>query len=287
MNKILVVGSINVDYIFNVENMPKLGETIQSDSFAKFIGGKGCNQAYNARVTGSKVSMIACVGNDTEAKDILNYLKKLDIDIQGISKENTSTGMAVITVDKNSENTIVLNKGANSLVSSKNIDENQRLLEWADIILLQNEIPIDTNEYVINKAKELGKYVVLNLAPAKKIRDEVLKNIDCLVLNETELEFLGKSEKELIDMGVKSLLITLGKKGARYVSQKINLKVDARKVRAIDSVGAGDSFVGAFFSKLKNDNILASLEFATYISSIVVQYKGAQIEELKKILTNS
>lgn len=287
MNKILVVGSINVDYVFNVDNMPKIGETIQSDSFAELLGGKGCNQAYYAKVTGSEVSMIACVGNDIKGDHILKYLNNLNINTKGIKITNASTGLAIITVDKNSENTIVLNKGANELVDIDIIDQNESILKWADIILLQNEIPLKTNEYVINKAKELGKYVALNLAPTKKISFDTLKKLDCLIVNEVELEFLGGNEQQLIDKGIKSLLVTYGKKGAKYITKNENVFVQAKKVKAIDTVGAGDSFIGAFFSKLNNNNIKEALEFATNISSIVVQNKGAQIVELQAKNTNN
>ena len=229
MNNILVVGSVNIDYIFNVKNMPKPSETITAKSFKKQYGGKGCNQAFSAKLTGSNVDFLACVGTDGDGVEVKKYLSDLGFCNCSIKECDESTGKAIVMVSDDSENMIIITPGANNLLTPSVVEQNMDLIEKNDIILLQNEIPEQTNYYIINKAKEKGKYVALNLAPARHIPDEYLKQLDCLVVNEIELKFLGKSIEELLDLGVKSILLTLGKKGSKYITKKEKFECDAKK----------------------------------------------------------
>lgn len=283
MNNILVVGSVNIDYIFNVKNMPKPSETITAKSLKKQYGGKGCNQAFSAKLTGSNVDFLACVGTDGDGVEVKKYLSDLGFCNCSIKECDESTGKAIVMVSDDSENMIVITPGANNLLTPSVVEQNMDLIEKNDIILLQNEIPEQTNYYIINKAKEKGKYVALNLAPARHIPDEYLKQLDCLVVNEIELKFLGKSIEELLDLGVKSILLTLGKKGSKYITKKEKIECDAEKVNAVDTTGAGDAFMGAFFSMYNEGDIQKSLDFATKVASVVVQYTGAQVKKISLI----
>ncbi len=295
MNKIFVVGSINVDYCVEVENFLKAGETVLSKNFKINYGGKGANQAYNASMLGSDVTFVSRVGNDSLGKEILNYFQKNNLNTSCIAISDKNTGSAFITLNKDFENQIIIVPGANEDVSEKDIENSLEFLKKSDIVILQNEININTIKYVIEKAYEMKKYIAYNLAPARNIEEKYFKMIDCLIVNETELEFLAINifneknindydyiAKKLIEIGVKSVILTLGANGSKYIDKKNNIYVESKKVNVVDTTGAGDTFVGAFYTKfdLNKLNYKDALEYATEAASIAVSYKGAQVKEV-------
>ena len=157
MKKILVVGSLNMDLVVRVQNLPKLGETILGDAFYENPGGKGANQAVAAARLGAHVSMIGKIGKDAYGSSLLENLGKNDIDTDGIIVSDVITGRAVIEVDSMGNNNIVVIPGSNMELTKEDIDEKREIMEKADIVILQQEIPISTVEYVLEQAKKSGK----------------------------------------------------------------------------------------------------------------------------------
>ncbi|MBW6409224.1 ribokinase [Clostridium weizhouense] len=293
MNNICILGSINMDFVFQIENMPKEGETILSNNFKKIPGGKGANQAVAARRSGANVYMIGKVGNDDNGRNMVEGFKKEGMNTQYISiDENETTGMAMIMVNKNGNNSIIVEPGANMKIDDKDIDNAEEAILNSDIVISQFETPEDIAIKAFKRAKELNKITILNPAPAKTISDELLKYTDMIIPNETEaqvitgvtvsdLETAKKAAKILIDKGVKYTIITLGEKGAAVVSKEDAEIVNAFKVNAIDTTAAGDSFIGGLSSKLcinelSFDNLTKAVKFGNMVSSLAVQKEGAQ-----------
>ncbi|MGL4741152.1 MAG: ribokinase [Sarcina sp.] len=305
MNKICVLGSINMDLMINVNDMPKIGETILAKGFKKIAGGKGANQAIAAVRSGANVSMIGKIGTDDNGSVLKKLLENDNIDTKMVyeSLDNT-TGIAMIMVNNKSDNSIVVIPGANMEIQREQIDEGLKLLEKSDILIAQFETQVEIIEYAFMLIKKMeNKITILNPAPAKNISDELLKFTDILIPNETEIEVLTNrkvtdlsSAKEagqmLINKGIKIVIITLGAKGAALISKEKAELIEGYKVKAIDTTAAGDSFIGALSSKIniKNlsfENLKAAVKFAHKVASIAVQREGAQpsiptLEEVDK-----
>lgn len=289
MSKIAVIGSLNMDLVVNVENMPKVGQTIIGCNFKEVPGGKGANQAVAMGRLGAKVNMIGKVGDDGFGNELLNSLKKDDINVLSVEKEkNISTGVALITVNKEGDNSIVVAPGANYRLTKEDIDKYKDAINESDIVVLQLEVPLDTVKYALEKSRELGKYTILNPAPAVKLEDEIIKNVDLLTPNETELEILSgitiKNEEDilhaakiLIEKGVKELIVTLGENGSLYINKEVSKMYKAYKVKAVDTTAAGDSFTGAVAVALLNKkNIDEAIDFASKVGALSVTKEGAQ-----------
>lgn len=288
MRKICVIGSLNMDLVVKVDAMPKGGQTIIGSNFKEVPGGKGANQAVAMARLGGKVSMIGKVGNDGFGQTMINALKSDNVDTKYISLADCATGVALITVDKNAENSIVVAPGANYEVDKTDIDENLEAIQNSDIVVTQLETPIETIKYALKKSKELNKYTILNPAPAVKLEDELIANVDLLTPNETELEILSgveieceedilKAAKVMIDKGVKELIVTLGSKGSLYINKERSMFKKSYKVEAVDTTAAGDSYTGALtvaFSK--GENIEEAMDFASKVGALSVMKEGAQ-----------
>ncbi len=289
MKKITVVGSLNMDLVVNVNTMPKVGQTVIGSNFKEVPGGKGANQAVAMARLNGKVNMIGKVGQDGFGKELLNALKKDKINVEYVKTEkNIASGVALITVNKDADNSIVVAPGANYELKKDDIDKSIDAIKESDIVVTQLEVPIDTVRYVLQKSKELNKYTILNPAPAVKLGDEIIKNVDLLTPNETELEILSGIEikededilsaaKILINKGVKELIVTLGSKGALYINKDIQKMYKSYKVNAIDTTAAGDSFTGAVAVSLaNNENIDKAIDFASKVGALSVTKEGAQ-----------
>ena len=288
MKKILVIGSLNMDLVTMSERHPKLGETIIGKSFFQIPGGKGGNQAVAVSKLGGDVTMFGCVGKDSYGDILIEELKKNDVNIDCVKKVKKNTGIATIVVDENADNTIIVVPGANFEISTDDIDKNIELIKEADIVLLQLEIPIDVVEYILKKSKEYNKITILNPAPAEKLSVDIIKNVDYLVPNETELELLSGmpadseeevlvASKKLMDMGVKNLIVTMGKNGSIFVGEDKVVKVGIHKVKAVDPTAAGDSFIGGVIRMLaEGKKIEEAMEFGARVGAITVTKEGAQ-----------
>ena len=288
MEKICVIGSLNMDLVVNVDEMPKKGQTLIGSKFREIPGGKGGNQAVAASRLGGDVRMIGKVGDDGFGQRLLNQLKADKVNTDYIQVEEGPSGVAVITVDKNAENSIVVSPGANFKLTESDIDKCIDAIKESNVVVIQLETPIDTIKYALEKSKELGKFTILNPAPAVKLGDDIIKNVDLLTPNETELEILSgvsiESEEDIqkaanimIQKGVKQLIVTLGSKGSLYLDKdKIEFK-KSYKVEAIDTTAAGDSYTGALsvaFSQGKS--IDEAMDFASKVGALCVTKVGAQ-----------
>ena len=203
MKKICVIGSLNMDLVVNVENMPKKGQTLIGSNFKEVPGGKGANQAVAMARLGGDVTMIGKVGNDSFGQTLIDSLKKDNVNTTYIHKEDGSTGVAMITVDKNAENSIVVAPGANFKMGKNDIDNNSDAIKDSDIVVVRLETQIETIKYALKVSKELGRYAILNPAPAVKLEDSIIENVDLLTPNETELEILSgvsiNNEDDILD----------------------------------------------------------------------------------------
>lgn len=288
MKNICVIGSLNMDLVVNVDIMPKPGQTIIGSNFKEVPGGKGANQAVAMARLNGNVSMIGKVGEDGFGQTLINSLKNDKVDTTYIQTSKGATGVALITVDKNAQNSIVVSPGANFEVKEDDIDNNIEAIKNSDIVVLQLETPLNTIKYALNKAKELNKYTILNPAPAVKLDDEIIKNVDLLTPNETELEIISgvsieteediqKAAQIMIEKGVKELIVTLGSKGSLYINKEKSMFKKAYKVEAVDTTAAGDSYTGALAVALSQDkNIEDAMDFASKVGALSVLKEGAQ-----------
>ena len=280
---VVVIGSMNMDYVVNVNKLPKKEETISATSFTTSIGGKGANQAFAAKKLGAEVFMIGAVGNDEAGRRITERMKEENIDTTRIETVNVPTGNAMITVEESGSNTIVVYPGANDYVSKNLIGKNEDVIKEADFIILQLEIPIESVEYAVKLAKKYNKKVILNPAPAKKIPESLYEFIDILTPNETELESLSKEKdikngaKLLLHRGVKEVVVTIGDKGCYYLSKEDEFIIDSIEANAIDTTAAGDSFNGALAVGLcEGKSMKETLKFANIVGALTTTKHGAE-----------
>ena len=288
MKNICVIGSLNMDLVVNVDTMPKPGQTLLGGNFKEVPGGKGANQAVAIARLDGRASMIGKVGNDSFGKTLVKSLNDDNVNTDYIHEADCPTGVAFITVDKNAQNSIVVSPGANFEVKEDDIDNNIEAIKNSDIVVLQLETPLNTIKYALNKAKELNKYTILNPAPAVKLDDEIIKNVDLLTPNETELEIISgvsieteediqKAAQIMIEKGVKELIVTLGSKGSLYINKEKSMFKKAYKVEAMDTTAAGDSYTGALAVALSQDkNIEDAMDFASKVGALSVLKEGAQ-----------
>ena len=290
MGKILVVGSLNVDMVMNVDHMPAEGETILCDGMTLVPGGKGANQACAAGRLGTDVAMLGAIGDDDYGALQLKSLSEAGVEVGGLlKKEGQNTGTAFITVNKSGNNSIVVVPGANSAFRPEDIEANRALIGQCEIMILQLEIPLDTVCYAAKLAKSLGKTVILDPAPVPEhFPEELYEYVDIVKPNETELGMLtgiAEAQKHLTEAaqalkarGVKNVLVTLGGDGV-YINSESGeeIRIPACKVKAVDTTAAGDSFTAALAAMLLNgESLEAAAEFANRVSAIVVTRKGAQ-----------
>ena len=288
MNKICVIGSINMDLVVNVGEMPKKGQTLIGSNFKEVPGGKGANQAVAASRLGANVCMVGKVGSDGFGQNLLNQLKNNNVDTKYIQIEEGASGVALITVDKNAENAIVVSPGANFKLAQKDIDNCIDAIKESNVVVIQLETPIDTIKYALEKSKELDKFTILNPAPAVKLGDDIIKNVDLLTPNETELEILSgvsinneddilKAAQVMLEKGVKKLIVTLGSKGSLYIDKENKIFKKSYKVDAIDTTAAGDSYTGAIAVSLsQGKNVEDAIDFASKVGALCVTKEGAQ-----------
>ncbi len=308
MNNILIIGSNNTDMVVTTKRFPKDGETIMGGDFTMSAGGKGANQAVAAARLGAKVTFITKVGDDIFGKQTIENLKKEGIDISQIKiNKNASSGIALITVNEKGENNIVVASGANMSFENEDLTDIDKHILLADVILLQLEIPMETVEFIAEKAKKFGKKIILNPAPATKLSDKLLDGLFLITPNQSEAEVLIGTEitdedplRRAADLlrlkGVKNVIFTLGEKGI-YFSNVTNADmIDPPRVNVIDSTGAGDVFNGALATALSNNKEWKeAIQFAINAASISVTRQGAQaaaptlkeVENFTKILNNS
>jgi ribokinase len=285
---VLVIGSLNMDLVARCSRLPAAGETVFGEDFFTAFGGKGANQAVAAARLGARVSMAGCVGNDAFGAQLIEGLRNADIDASCVSNVQQPTGTALITIDANGANTIVVISGANMECDAALVDRALASSNAPGIMLLQHEIPDEANAHAIRAAHAAGWFIVLNPAPARPIADELLPLIDIVAPNETEAAALtGQTidsvtdargaARVLLDRGAHGVLITLGAKGAIYCDTSNQWHCPAKTVQAVDTTAAGDAYLGALAAALAERRALAdSLGFAAAAAAIAVTRLGAQ-----------
>ena len=279
MAKIVVVGSCNIDITVECDRWAKPGETIFGNRLTVNPGGKGANQAVAAARLGAEVKMVGCIGDDVYGQLVLKALKENNVDstyVKVLPGENSGT--AHITVAEN-DNSIIVIKAANDLVSPALIDEAWDAIKEADIVLLQHEIPAATNAYVIEKCFEAGVPVMLNPAPVAPVPPELLEKVTYLTPNEHEaaILFAGQGKADILGRNQGKVIMTLGSKGVAYAEKGQVYNVPGFKVKPVDTTGAGDTFNGAFaVARANGKNMYDSISFANAAAALSVQKLGAQ-----------
>jgi len=256
--RIAVVGSANIDLTTFTAQFPKPGETIFGQKFDLGFGGKGANQAVAARLCGADVFMVARVGSDLFGPATIENFKKLGIDATHVKQvEGLSSGVAPIFVDPSGQNRILVVKGANDAIKAADVDAAAETLKKADCIVLQFEIPLETVYYTVSFAKKHGIRCILNPAPGQSVDMQTLQGLDYFVPNESEaatitgmpvrnLDDAKKCAEKLVTGGIGRVILTLGANGSLLAGREGMEHLPAFPVKAIDSTGAGDAFIGSF-----------------------------------------
>lgn len=288
MGRVFVAGSINMDVVATADRHPRVGETVAGRQVLYFPGGKGANQAVAASRLGARTTLIGRLGKDPFGGELKAFLGEQGIDLgYVVETAEAHTGTAIITVAE-ADNTIVVIPGANGLVATDDVDVVPLLA--GDVAVSQFEIPLPAIAAFFRRARAAGATTLLNPAPAQAMSRELLALVDILVLNETELGFLagsGLSEsdeagriiavaRQLQAREDQTICVTLGKRGVLALAGREEIAVPGRAVKAVDTTGAGDCFVGALAAQLADDVPLrAALAFANAAASISVQRMGA------------
>jgi len=253
--KTLVVGSMNMDLVVKVDEIPKIGETLLGNELLQIPGGKGANQGVAMAKLNSDVSFLGKLGKDSFGESLASSMESSGVNMDNVDYTQDSTGIAVINVDKSGNNNIIVIPGANGKVDKEYLQKNEKAFKEADIVVFQLEIPLQTVKEGLRISKAFGKTTILNPAPAEELDDEMIENIDILIPNEHELERISKvkiSDKDsmlraanlLIEKGVKKIIVTLGSEGVLYVDPEDYEFFKPYKVNVVDTTAAGDSFIG-------------------------------------------
>jgi len=287
LKKILVIGSINIDLVTNVKKTPRVGETVFGKEFLEFPGGKGANQAAAIGKLGGDVTMLGCVGTDAHGQFMVDSLKQSNVKVDWVNKSSLNhTGTALIMVNENGDNSIVVIPGTNFEVLPERITKD--IIKGFDIVIGQLEVPEETLSKAFKIAKDLGIMTLLNPAPAKQLSSELLESVSLLVPNETELEVLTgltvntnddilRAYQELKKYGTEQLIVTLGSQGSALVTQNGIQTFKAQKVKALDTTAAGDSFIGGLVTQLAMEKTIEeAIQYATKVAAITITRMGAQ-----------
>lgn len=302
--KILVIGSSNTDMTANVPRIPRPGETILGGQFSTAAGGKGANQAVAAARAGGSVSFIGCVGNDVFGDQAVEGLVREGISIRDLKRKQGPTGVALICVAANGQNSIAVSPGANARLLPADIQRARRAFFDADILLLQLETPMPAVAAAIKQARKAALPVILNPAPARSLSAELLRSVSILTPNESEAELMTgvkvrnlagakRAARALHRRGVKTVIITLGERGAFVSSKSVCGPMPSFRTKALDTTAAGDVFNGALAVGLAEQmDLRAAIQFANAAAAISVTRLGAQPsapkrKEIEKLLTQA
>jgi len=288
-NKIVVIGSSNIDLIMKMDRLPSRGETVGDAEFLQVYGGKGANQAVGAARAGGNVAFISCVGEDVYTPQMLQNYKDNGIDTSYVFQEKgLSSGHALIMIGDAGNNYISVAPGANYTLNRKKIDEALPVIDQAAMIILQFEILADTIKYIIDIAHEKHIPIMWNFAPAREFDMNYIARTNILVVNEVETEFLTgvkiidqesaeTAAVKLIENGTEIVILTMGNKGALAFSKGEKHFVPAFVVDAVDTTAAGDVFCGSFaVARIEGKTLKESLKFANAAAALSVTMMGAQ-----------
>ena len=286
---LVVLGSINADHILNLETFPTPGETVTGNQYQVAFGGKGANQAVAAGRSGANIAFIACTGDDDTGERVRKQLASDNIDTAPVSVvEGESTGVALIFVNAEGENVIGIHAGANAALTTERVEAQRGIIAGAEALLMQLESPVESVLTAAKIAHENHTTVVLNPAPARVLSDELLALVDIITPNETEAEKLkgirvenendaARAAKVLHAKGIGTVIITLGSRGVWASVNGEGRRVPGFKVKAIDTIAAGDTFNGALVTALLEGKAMDdAIRFAHAAAAIAVTRKGAQ-----------
>jgi len=286
---ILVLGGINMDFVIRTKTVPRRGETLIGSDFSIIPGGKGANQAVCVNRLGGRAVLGGCLGNDSLGQELKQGLKQEGVITEYIvTDDEEHSGATIIIVDEDGDNSIILDPGANMKFLPSKAFCLQEVLPRVNIVLSQLEIPIQTIDFVFGKAKQLGITTVLDVGPASPLPSSLLHNTDILSPNQTELETLLKHEiknldeakrgaEELLDWGVKAVILKLGEQGSYLLTEKERSYFPAFKVKAVDTTAAGDAFMGALCLRLsEGESLPQAIEFANLAGACAVTKMGAR-----------
>ncbi|MDW8847462.1 ribokinase [Erwinia sp. MMLR14_017] len=283
---VVVIGSLNYDILIQQDRLPHLGETFTGNALMMMPGGKGANQAVQCARLGLKVNMVGCVGQDIYGQELLQSLEKYNIQTDNIKRSGTS-GVGIVQILSEGDYCSTIIKGANYHLSINDISE--KLFQDKPLVVMQSEIPESVVNYVIERAAGLGCRILLNNAPAREVRPDILRKVDYLVVNETEAQYMtGKpvtdiasarqAADQLFDKTHATIIVTLGEKGAVVKSPALSEHFPAVSCpKVVDTTGAGDSFIGALACKIVRGMTLAeAMTFAAKVSAHSIQKYGGQ-----------
>ena len=286
---LVVLGSLNADHILNLETFPTPGETVTGNQYQVAFGGKGANQAVAAGRSGANIAFIACTGDDDTGERVRKQLASDNIDIAPVSVvAGESTGVALIFVNAEGENVIGIHAGANAALTTERVEAQRGIIAGAEALLMQLESPVESVLAAAKIAHENHTSVVLNPAPARVLSDELLALVDIITPNETEAEKLtgirvendddaARAALALHDKGIGTVIITLGSRGVWASVNGEGRRVPGFKVKAIDTIAAGDTFNGALVTALLEGKAMDdAIRFAHAAAAIAVTRKGAQ-----------
>lgn len=290
-NKVVIIGSTNVDKILNVDRFVKPGETLHLQNAQKIYGGgKGANQALATARSNAQTTFISKIGTEGDADFMLEDFEEAHMNTDYIMTTDTAqTGQAFITIDANGQNTILVYGGANMELNDTDVNKAADAIAEADYIIAQLEVPVPAIISAFKIARENNVTTILNPAPASELSKDLLTLTDIIVPNETEAELLSgiavtdrasmhQNAEHFLSLGMKVVIITLGEQGTYYATANSAGLIPSFKVKAIDTTAAGDTFIGAFASRLNmtDFNIEESITYANKAASLTVQVEGAQ-----------
>ncbi|MGJ5702711.1 ribokinase [Staphylococcus equorum] len=290
-NKVVIIGSTNVDKILNVDRFVKPGETLHLQNAQKIYGGgKGANQALATVRSNAQTTFISKIGTEGDADFMLEDFEEAHMNTDYIMTTDTAqTGQAFITIDANGQNTILVYGGANMELNDTDVNKAADAIAEADYIIAQLEVPVPAIISAFKIARENNVTTILNPAPASELSKDLLTLTDIIVPNETEAELLSgiavtdrasmhQNAEYFLSLGMKVVIITLGEQGTYYATANSAGLIPSFKVKAIDTTAAGDTFIGALASRLNmtDFNIEESITYANKAASLTVQVEGAQ-----------
>jgi ribokinase len=287
---LVVVGSLNMDLVVQAPRIPKPGETILGAGDLQMIpGGKGANQACGAARLGADVAMVGRVGDDAFGETLILNLNKSKVDTRSITRDiDAATGIALIVVEESGQNSIVVSSGANGCVSDEDVNRGEDLIQSADVLLLQLEIPLNAVIRAADLARLHGVTTVLNPAPAQPLPTELLTLIDVLIPNETEAAILSGCETNtdeeiqqaattLRGFGAKTIIMTLGSRGALLITENVFSHFPAFPIDPVDTTAAGDAFVASFSVALAEGRSLQeAVRYGNAAGALACTKLGAQ-----------
>ena len=289
MVKVCVVGSLNMDLVVKAPRTPRIGETVTGGTFGTYPGGKGANQAVAASRLGAQVAMVGAVGSDAFGRQLLDGLRRDGVDVAHVRTEpDAATGVALLTVDGEGHNSIVVASGANLRVTAADVEGARERIAEAQVVLLQLEIPLDPVIAAARLGHTGGALVCLDPAPAAPVPDQLCTLVDVIDPNEIEAQVLtgievrsaaqaARAAEVLHARGPRVVVIKMGEKGAYYLSGDGGDHVPAAPVRAVDTTAAGDAFAAALGVALGEGRALPeAVTFATWTAGLKVTRMGAQ-----------